>query len=56
MTKKQQRVPGMRAPNRAERRGQAQAADEPISRDEPMPEEPDTGRRRRKKTAENWNQ
>jgi hypothetical protein len=44
MSKKQPRVPGMRTPNRAERRGKAPAADAPITRDEQPPPQPDVER------------
>ncbi|HEX5247085.1 MAG TPA: hypothetical protein VFW41_08125 [Gaiellaceae bacterium] len=55
MTKKQHRIPGMHAPNRAERRDTRPHVDEP-PRDESPPKDIDTGRGRRKTTAENWNQ
>jgi hypothetical protein len=64
MTKKMQKVPGMREhrPNRAERRGSMPAEDEPLVRD-PHPLEdqqvPDTRAKttgRGKKTAAKWNQ
>ena len=60
MTKKQERVPGMRAtaPNRQRRRHPEQLEDQPISRDdtEQEPAEPELPGKRGKKTAERWNQ
>jgi hypothetical protein len=62
MTKKQQHVPGMRRPSRAERRGNMPAADEPLTRD-PHPLEDQAvqdvrakSSGHRKKTADKWNQ
>jgi hypothetical protein len=62
MTKKLQRLPGMRMPSRAERRGTMPAADEPLTRDpHPLEDEsvPDVRAKssgHRKKTADKWNQ
>ena len=62
MSKKQPRVPGMRSPNRAERRGSRRAADQPLSPERPEPEPQDVRSVRAKssghgkKTADNWNQ
>jgi hypothetical protein len=62
MTKKQQHVPGMRRPSRAERRGTMPAADEPLTRD-PHPLEDQAvqdvrakSSGHRKRTADKWNQ
>ena len=62
MTKKTEKVPETRRPNRAERRGTTKAADEPLHRD-PHPLEDQSVRDPRaksnghgKKTADKWNQ
>ncbi len=66
MTRKQERVPGMRdaKPNREQRRHPEgrRLEDEPLSRDGALPEQQDVPDPRtktsghRKKTAERWNQ